>query len=73
MPKEEICVCAAVSARLFGAPGELRHHDGRQDAEDDQHQQQFDEGEAAHGGRGLRNSDCEVDLIFIVRWVGLVI
>jgi len=33
-------------ARLLGAAAEFRHHDGRQNAEDDQHEQQFDQGEA---------------------------
>jgi len=34
-------------ARLLGAAGEFRHHHGREDREDHQHEQELDEGEAS--------------------------
>jgi len=35
---------------LLSAPGKLRHHDRRQNAQDDQYQEQFDQREGALPG-----------------------
>jgi hypothetical protein len=46
-----------VVARLFGAARELGQHERGEDAEDDEHQQQFDQSEAPPGAVRTRTSD----------------